>query len=58
MSQLISEKELYNYLKCSLRHAIGLREKRLIPHICLGRMVRYDLPAVEKALEKLTVKEA
>lgn len=56
MSQLITEKELCEYLKISLRHAVTLRQRRLIPHLRLGYSVRYNLPDVEKALQKLTVR--
>ncbi len=55
---LVTEKELAeNYIKCSERHLINMRNKRILPFIKLGRSVRYDLHAVEKALEKLVVKE-
>jgi Helix-turn-helix domain len=55
--QLLREKEQAKQLKCSLRHLINLRNKRLIPFIRLGRSIRYDPTAVQHALEKLTVRE-
>ena len=55
---IVKEKELAEkHIKCSQRHIVSLREKRLIPFIKLGRCVRYDLDAVNKALEKLTIRE-
>jgi excisionase family DNA binding protein len=53
----ITEFELSEELRVSQRHLINLRNRRLIPHLKLGRLIRYDRAAVEKALEKLTVKE-
>jgi hypothetical protein len=56
-SRLITEKQQAEQLQCSLRHLIDLRNRRLIPYIKLGRSIRYDPNAVQRALEKLTVKE-
>jgi hypothetical protein len=56
-TRLLKEKQQAQELNCSLRHLINLRRKRLIPFIRLGQTIRYDPVAVEKALEKLTVKE-
>ncbi|CEF48934.1 unnamed protein product [uncultured bacterium] len=53
----VTERELAKELRISLRHLINLRNRRLVPHIKLGRLIRYDRTAVEKALEKLTVTE-
>ena len=55
--QLLRENEQAEQLRCSIRHLINLRNKRLIPYIKLGKSVRYDPNAVQRALEKLTVKE-
>jgi Helix-turn-helix domain len=55
--EIVTEKELAKELRLSLRGLINLRNRRLVPHIRLGRSVRYDRAAVEKALEKLTVNE-
>jgi excisionase family DNA binding protein len=52
-----TEYELAEELRVSQRHLINLRNRRLIPHLKLGRLIRYDRAAVEKALEKLTIKE-
>jgi hypothetical protein len=54
---LISPKEQARRIDCSLRHLQNLKNRRLIPHIKLGRLVRYDPVAVQRALEKLTVRE-
>jgi Helix-turn-helix domain len=54
---IVTERELAKELRVSVRALINYRNRRLIPHIRLGRSVRYDRVAVEKALEKLTVKE-
>ena len=54
---LVDEKTQAELLDCSLRHLINLRNRRLVPHIRLGKLVRYDPNAVQRALEKLTVRE-
>lgn len=55
--ELLREKEQAKQLKCSLRHLVNLRNKRLIPFIRLGRSIRYNPIAVARALEKLEIKE-
>jgi excisionase family DNA binding protein len=54
---LISEKAQAKLLGCSLRHLVNLRSKRLLPHVRLGRLVRYNPDAVQRAIEKLSVHE-
>jgi excisionase family DNA binding protein len=54
---IATAEELAKELRVSQRHLINLRNQKLIPHIKLGRLVRYDRAQVEKALQKLTVKE-
>ena len=57
MKEYLTEPEQAKLLKCCTRHLLGLRQKRLIPYLKLGRSVRYDPEAVARAMEKLTVKE-
>lgn len=52
-----TEEELSKELRVSQRHLINMRNRRLLPHLKLGRRVIYDKLAVQKALEKLTIKE-
>ena len=52
-----TEEELARELRVSQRHLINLRNRRLIPFVRLGRLIRYNRAAVEKAIQKLTVKE-
>ena len=54
---LITEQEQAELLRCSLRHLINLRNQRLVPFVRLGRLVRYNPDQVEKAIQKLTVRE-
>ena len=54
---LITEQEQAELLRCSLRHLINLRNQRLVPFVKLGRLVRYNPDQVEKAIQKLTVRE-
>lgn len=54
---IVTEKELVPEVKLCQRSLVGLRQKRLIPYMKIGRSVRYDLDAVKAALSKLTVKE-
>ena len=44
-------------LNCSLRHLAKLKAQRLIPYIKLGRILRFDPEAVQRALDKLSVRE-
>jgi hypothetical protein len=55
--RLLSNKELAPIIGCSWRHVMTLREKRLIPYVQLGRLVRYDPTEVMKAIQKLTIRE-
>ena len=57
MSNFFARNEQAEQLQCSIRHLINLRNKRLIPYVRLGKSIRYDPAAVQRALEKLTVKE-
>ena len=50
------ESSFLTFLKCSLRHVVTLRQRRLIPSIRLGNCVRYNLPDAEKAIQKLTIR--
>ena len=54
--QLITPKEQAHRLSCSLRHLQNMKNSRIVPHLKLGRLVRYDPEAVDRALERLTVK--
>jgi len=54
---LVSEKEQAALLSISWRGLQEARKKRLVPFVRLGRRVLYSPAAVEKALERLTIKE-
>jgi excisionase family DNA binding protein len=54
---LLTEKRQAQALNCSLRHLANLRKRRQVPYIKLGRSVRFDPAAVERALAKLSVRE-
>lgn len=56
-SLLKTEPEMATLLKVSKRHLLSLRVQRLIPFIKLGKSVRYNPEAVERAIEKLTINE-
>jgi hypothetical protein len=55
--QLLTEKQQAASLQVCTRHLINLRHKRLIPYVQLGKSIRYDPKAVERALKKLSVEE-
>jgi hypothetical protein len=55
---LVSEKEQAAMLSISWRGLQEARRKRLIPCVRIGRRVLYRPGDVEKALQRLTVKEA
>jgi excisionase family DNA binding protein len=56
MKTYVTEEELADRLKCSRRHILSLRKKKLLPVLKLGAAVRYELESVERALEKLEIK--
>jgi Helix-turn-helix domain len=55
--QLLTGKQQAARLRVCERHLINLRNKRLIPYIKLGRSIRYNPEAVQRALARLEVKE-
>jgi len=58
MKTHISEKEQAERISISWRALQEYRKKRLIPFVRLGRRVLYKPADVERALERLTIKEA
>lgn len=54
---LVGEKEQAAMLSISWRGLQEQRKKRLIPFVRIGRRVLYRPSDVERALERLTVKE-
>ena len=54
---LLKKDELAALLRVTPRHLEKLTKRRVIPFIKLGRSIRYKWSAVEKALDKVTVKE-
>jgi len=56
-AHLLTEQEEATLLKVSKRHLFTLRQKRLIPFVRLGRVVRYDHDEVVRAIRKLTIWE-
>jgi excisionase family DNA binding protein len=56
-SRLLTTTELAKVLRSSWRAVYYLRERKLIPVVRLGRSVRFRLADVERALQRLTIKE-
>lgn len=54
---LLTVKEQAALLGISWRHLQNLTWKRLVPHLKLGKSVRYRHADVLRALEKLTIRE-
>ena len=57
MKQLVTIRQMAAGISVSPRHLQSLMARRLIPFVKLGRSVRLDPEAVNRALEKLTVRE-
>ena len=55
--RLLTKKELGKVLRKSIRSIELLMLRRQIPYLKLGRNVRFQWPAVERALTKFEVKE-
>jgi len=54
---LLTEKEQAALLSISEHHLVNLRRQRLVPHVRLGKSVRYNPVEVARAVEKLTISE-
>lgn len=57
MKTLLTEKEQAALLSISWRGLQEFRKKRLVPFVRIGRLVRYRPTEVERALERLTIRE-
>jgi hypothetical protein len=55
---LVSEKEQAALLSMSQRGLQEARRKMLLPYVRIGRRVLYNPVDVERALERLTIREA
>ncbi|MFZ4483348.1 MAG: helix-turn-helix domain-containing protein [Chthoniobacterales bacterium] len=53
---LLDKHETAALLGCSWRHIQNLTTKRLLPSVRLGKLVRYRLSDIERALDRLTIK--
>ena len=54
---LLTEKEQAALLSISAHHLINLRRQRLVPHVKLGKSIRYNPTEVARAVQKLTIAE-
>jgi excisionase family DNA binding protein len=55
--RLNTAKQQAEALNCSLRHLAKLKARRVIPYVKLGKSLRFDPEAVQRAIEKLSVRE-
>jgi len=53
----LTRRELAEFLDVSLRTVDGYVRQRRIPYIRLGRLIRFRIEDVERALQRFTVKE-
>jgi excisionase family DNA binding protein len=49
--------EVAQALHCSIRTVDTLVARRVVPHIKIGRLIRFRLSDVQRALNRLTIKE-
>ena len=56
-SRPINKLELAEFLDVSLRTVDSYVSSRRIPYIKIGRLVRFRLPDVERALKRYTIEE-
>jgi len=54
--KLLDETAVCEMLNLSPRHLRGLRERRLIPFVKLGRLVRFNPKSLLPAIDKLTIR--
>lgn len=55
--EYLTSMEVANLLGVSLRTVVNLRRRRVLPHIKIGRLVRFSRAQVESALRSYTVNE-
>jgi len=53
---LLNIREAAELLGCSWRHVQNLTNSRALPSVRLGKLVRYRVADIERALDKLTIK--
>ena len=63
-NQLVTPQAQAKLLSCSLKHLTGMRHRRMIPYVQIGkgqgrgqRGIRYNPEQVERAIQKLTIRE-
>jgi excisionase family DNA binding protein len=54
-SEYLTSTEVADLLRVSLRTVVNLRRRRVIPHLKIGRLVRFSREQVELALRSYTV---
>lgn len=54
--QLLTNKELAEKYQISLRTVSNWKRRKIIPHLRVGNVVRFDKDEVSKALERLTIR--
>jgi excisionase family DNA binding protein len=53
--QYLTSEQLAEWLHVSLRTVVNLRRRRVLPHIKIGRVVRFSRVQVEAALQAYTI---
>ncbi|MCF7734285.1 MAG: helix-turn-helix domain-containing protein [Akkermansiaceae bacterium] len=53
--QLLTERQMCNWLNVSKRHLFCWRKAKLIPYLKIGRAVRFRVADVQRALETMTI---
>jgi excisionase family DNA binding protein len=53
--EYLTSTEVADLLRVSLRTVVNLRRRRVIPHLKIGRLVRFSREQVELALRSYTV---
>jgi len=53
--EYLDTRELAEWLGVSVRTVANLRQRRVIPYVKLGRVVRFKRDAVEAALKSFTI---
>jgi excisionase family DNA binding protein len=54
---LLDIHETAEFLGCSWRHVQNLKDRRAIPHLRLGRLVRFRKADIERALDQMVIRE-
>ena len=55
-TQWLNKNEIARHFRCSVRHVNNLMSSRVLPHVKIGRFVRFDQAACDAAMKHYQIK--